>query len=252
MSEPLRRFAHKTFLVTGGTSGIGLATARRLHEEGANIVITGHDAAHLAAARESLPGALAIENDAAKPDSASALAKTITAQAGPLDGAFLNAGFGEFAALDEIDAETIDRHVALNFRGPLLQAKALAPLLKDGAALLLISSATVGSPRADALVYSAVKAAVRQAARSLASQLAPRGIRVNVITPGATETNFHTAGGMSEDAQAEYKKKTASVVPLKRLGRAEDVAAAACFLLSADAAYITGTELRVDGGLSMA
>jgi NAD(P)-dependent dehydrogenase (short-subunit alcohol dehydrogenase family) len=137
-------------------------------------------------------------------------------------------------------------------RGPLLQAKALAPLLRDGGAVLLIGSGTVGGQRADALVYSASKAAIRQAVRSLATEFAPRQIRVNIISPGATETNFHSRGGMSAEAQKAYKERTASIIPLKRLGQPEDVAAAACFLLSGDAGYITGSELRVDGGLTMA
>lgn len=246
------RFSDKTVLVTGGSSGIGLATARRLAEEGARLAVTGHSPAHLDAARAALPGALVIDNDAADPAAADALARTVQSEMGQIDAAFLNAGFGAFATLDEIGAEDIDRHVAIDLRAPLLQAKALAPILKDGGTLLLIGSATVGSPRADALVYSAVKAGIRQAARSLATELAPRGIRVNVVAPGATETNFHSRGGMSEEEQKRYKEKTAAAVPLKRLGRPEDVAAVACFLLSDDAAYVTGAELRVDGGLSMA
>ncbi|CCW18334.1 3-oxoacyl-[acyl-carrier protein] reductase [Sphingobium indicum BiD32] len=246
------RFLGKVILVTGGTSGIGLATACRLASEGARLIVTGHSSDHLATARRALPDALVIDNDVADPAAADELAEVIRKQVGILDAAFLNAGFGAFATLAEIGADDIDRHVAIDLRAPLLQAKALEPLLRDGGAVLLIGSATVGSPRADALVYSAVKAGIRQAARSLATEFAPRGIRVNVIAPGATETNFHSRGGMSAEEQKLYKEKTAAAVPLKRLGRAEDVAAVACFLLSDDAGYVTGAELRVDGGLSMA
>ena len=170
---------------------------------------------------------------------------------GGLDGAFLNAGFGVFASLADIDADGIDRHFAVNVRGPLLQAKALDPCLKDGGALLLIGSGLVGSPRADALVYAATKAAIRQAARSLATTLAPRRIRVNVVTPGATESRFHERGGMSDEEIATYRDKVAKAVPLGRIGQPDDVAAVACFLLSADAAYVTGSEYRVDGGMTM-
>lgn len=247
------RFANRAFLVTGGTSGIGLATAKRLIAEGGRVILTGHSADHIAATREELPTAEVIDNDASDPAAAEVLAEA-AARFAPdgLDGAFLNAGFGRFAKLDAIDAEEVDSHFALNLRGPLLQAKALAPRIKDGGALLLIGSATVGGGRADALVYSASKAAVRQAARSLASELAPRRIRVNVIAPGATETDFHARGGMSDEAIESYRARVAQMVPLGRLGRPEDAAAVACFLLSDDAAYVTGSEYRVDGGLSMA
>lgn len=249
----MTRFADRAFLVTGGTSGIGLATARRLIDEGGRVLVTGRSADHIAATRVALPAAEVIDNDASDPAAADALAEA-AARFAPdgLDGAFLNAGFGRFAALEAIDAAEIDSHFALNLRGPLLQAKALAPRIKDGGALLLIGSATVGGARADALVYSASKAAVRQAARSLATAFAPRGIRVNVIAPGATETDFHARGGMSDDAIASYRARVARMVPLGRLGRPEDAAAVACFLLSDDAAYVTGSEIRVDGGLSMA
>lgn len=247
------RFTGQHILVTGGTSGIGLATATRLAEEGARLLLTGHSDDHIAEARALLPTATIIANDAADPDAATALAAAVRAFApGGLDGAFLNAGYGSFAPLSEIDAAIIDDHFALNVRGPLLQAKALDPCMKDGGALLLIGSGLVGSPRADALVYAATKAAIRQAARSLATTFAPRRIRVNVVTPGATESRFHERGGMAADAVAAYREKVATMVPLGRIGRPDDVAAVACFLLSSDAAYVTGAEYRVDGGMTMA
>lgn len=248
----MKRFDGKTVLVTGCTSGIGLATARLLAAGGARLVLTGRGEAHLEEARAALPQAEMFINDAAEPAAATALAREISARVGRIDGAFLNAGLGVFAPLDRIGAEDIDRHVAINLRAPLLQAQALDELVTDGGAFLLVSSATVGVTRADTLVYSATKAAVRQAARSLATQFAPRGIRVNVITPGLTNTNFHVSGGIGVEAQAAYKDKVCQIVPLGRLGEPDDVAKAACFLLSNDASYITGAELRVDGGLTMA
>nr|WP_284055080.1 SDR family oxidoreductase [Stakelama marina] len=232
---------------------MGLATAKRLSDEGAHILITGHSEDHLAEARQALPNATVIANDAADPDAAEALAEAVREFAPDgLDGAFLNAGFGRFAALDETDADDMDKHYAVDLRAPLLQAKLLADCLKDGGALLLISSGTVGGGRPDALVYSAMKAGIRQAVRSLASAFAPRGIRVNAVAPGATETRFHARGGMSDDEIREYHKKVAKMVPLGRFGKPEEAAAVACFLLSDDASYVTGSEYRVDGGISMA
>lgn len=248
----MHRFAGKSALVTGGTSGIGLATAVRLHAEGAKLWITGRSGKHIDEAKAVLEDAVIIANDGADPASAQDLAALVREGPGGIDLVFLNAGLGEFAPLDAIDADAIDKHVAINLRAPLLQAQALAPLIREGGAILLVSSATVGSPRADTLVYSATKAAIRQAARSLATQFAPRNIRVNVVTPGLTNTNFHASGGMSDDEEKDYKKKVEASIPLGRLGEPEDVAAVACFLLSDDARYVTGIEVRVDGGLTMA
>ncbi|WP_294239124.1 SDR family oxidoreductase [uncultured Sphingomonas sp.] len=247
------RFSNRASLVTGGTSGIGLATARRLIAEGGRVLATGRSPEHIEEARAALPEATIIAHDAADPAATEALVSAVRDFAPEgLDGAFLNAGIGRFKTLEAIDAEEFDTHFDLNVRAPLLQAQALGPSIKDGGAILLIGSGTVGGGRADALVYAASKSAVRQAARSLASQFAPRGIRVNVVAPGATETRFHTRGGMSDPDLAQYKAKVAKAVPLGRLGQPEDVAGVACFLLSDDAAYVTGSEYRVDGGLTMA
>lgn len=247
------RFSNRAFLVTGGTSGIGLATARRLIAEGGRVLATGRSPEHIEEAKAALPEATIIAHDAADAAATDTLVRAVRdfAQDG-LDGAFLNAGIGRFKTLDAIDADEFDQHFDLNVRAPMLQAQALAPLMKDGGALLLIGSGTVGGGRADTLVYAASKSAIRQAARSLASQFAPRGIRVNVVAPGATETRFHTRGGMSDADLADYKAKLSHIIPLGRLGSPEDVAGVACFLLSDDAAYVTGSEYRVDGGLTMA
>ncbi|GAA4762298.1 SDR family oxidoreductase [Stakelama sediminis] len=249
----MARFTNTSILITGGTSGIGLATAKRLSEEGARLLLTGGSPDHIEATKKALPSATVIQNDASLVHTVEALAQAVQDFAPDgLDGVFLNAGYGAFKTLEEIDAPDIDRHFDLNIRGPLLQAKALAKAIKDGGAIVLVGSGTVGGGRTDMLVYSASKAAVRQAARSLATEFAPRGIRVNVVTPGATETHFHARGGMNREDIDAYREKVANAVPLGRLGKPEDVAAVTSFLLSEDAAYVTGSEYRVDGGLTMA
>ncbi|MGA0530867.1 SDR family oxidoreductase [Hansschlegelia sp. KR7-227] len=248
----MTRFQGKIILITGGTSGIGFATAQRLTEEGARVVLTGQNPGRINEARKALPDAVVIANDAADPQAAEALAVEIRGTVGELDGAFLNAGAGAFNTLQDVSAEDIDRQFALNVRGPILQAKALSPVMRDGGSFLLVGSGTVGSPRADVLVYASTKAAIRQIARSLASEFAPRKIRVNVVTPGLTETGFHDRAGMTADAKAAYKAAVAQAVPLKRLGHTADVAAVACFLLSDEAAYVTGADYAVNGGVNMA
>lgn len=248
----MQRFANQNILVTGGTSGIGLATATRLIDEGARVLVTGHNEDRIAQTRDALPQAEVLANDVSDPASVEALSTAARSFAPDgLDAAFLNAGYGSFRSLEEVDLDHLDCHYAIDLRAPILQARALGALIKDGGKLLLIGSATVGGKRANTLVYSAMKAGIRQATRALASEFAPRRICVNIVTPGATHTRFHSRGGMGEEDQKAYKARVADMIPLGRLGEAEDVAGAACFLLSTDADYITGAELRVDGGMTM-
>lgn len=248
----MQRFEDKRILITGGTSGIGKATAQRLAEEGAQLLLTGHSEEHIASARDDVPGARVIANDASDPAAVDELVAAVRDFApGGLDGVYLNAGYGSFRDFDAIDREHIDRHYELDLRGPILQARALAETIGDGGKLLLTGSSTVGGAREDTMVYTAMKAAIRQAARSLATVFAERQICVNVVTPGLTDTHFHTRGGMDDADQKTYRDSMADKVPLGRIGRPEDIAGVACFLLSDDADYVSGAELRVDGGLTM-
>ena len=246
----MKRFEGKTALVTGGTSGIGLATAKRLQDEGAKVIVTGSRDKSLEQAKRTLgSGAVVIRNDAGKPASADELAREVTKVAPKLDAVFFNAGFGRFQPLESVDAEEFDAHYAVNVRGPLLQAKALSPLLNEGSAIVLNTSVVRLKGFPNMAVYASTKGAVRTLTRVLARELAPRNIRVNAVSPGPIETGFLERTGMNEQAISEFGKNVAASVPLKRMGKPEEVAAVAAFLLSNDASYVTGAEYSVDGGL---
>ena len=245
----MARFQDKRVLITGGTSGMGLAGARRIVREGGSVIVTGMTPARLDAARSALgEKGEVLANDAADPAAASVLAQAAET-AGGLDGLWLNAAFAALGAPEDIDAPAFDRMMAANVRGPALQIAALSPHLKAGASVVVTASSSVYEGAAATGLYAATKGALVAMARSWASALAARRIRVNVVVPGPIDTNFRHF--LPEDAKHGFEDFVIRQVPLGRAGTADEAAAVALFLLSDDASYVTGSQYAVDGGLIM-
>lgn len=242
----------KTALVTGGGTGIGLASAKRMAAEGAHVFITGRRKAELDAAVEAIgaTAATAVEGDISNLDDLDRLYEAIHARGKGLDVLFANASIAEFVPLEDITEEHFDIHFGVNVRGTLFTVQKALPVLNDGASVILNGSTNADSGAPAFGVYAASKAATRSFARTWANELKGRGIRVNAIAPGPTETPG--LSGLQADAEqaAEFKQYLASQVPLGRLARPEEIAAAVLFLASGQSSFITGSSLYVDGGLN--
>ena len=248
----MQRFDGKRVLITGGTSGIGLAGARMIAAEGGRVALTGTNARRLAEAREVLPaGSLVIENDAGDPAAAVALADAVKSDFGGLEALWLNAGFGAFADIGSVTAEMFDQLNEVNVRGPVLQMAQLESLLSDGASVVLTASTApyLKSPRG--ATYAATKAALRALTRAWAGGLAARNIRVNTLGPGPIETAFFDEIAPDEETLARIKDMLANEIPLRRFGTPEEAAQVALFLLSDQSSFVTGAEYMVDGGMTM-
>jgi NAD(P)-dependent dehydrogenase (short-subunit alcohol dehydrogenase family) len=241
----------KIALITGGTSGIGLATAKKFVNEGAYVFATGRRDPELAAAVKKIArNVTGIKGDVSNVDDLDRVFAQIRQEKGKLDIVFANAGVATYARLGSITEELYDSIFGVNVKGLLFTVQKALPLMPDGAAIILNASIVASKGLAANSVYSATKAAVRSFARTWTTDLKDRRIRVNAISPGSTDTPGLSQLLASSAVGEERKKMIANAVPLGRFGTADEVANAVTFLASGDASYIAGTELFVDGGFA--
>lgn len=241
----------KAFLITGGTTGIGLATAQLLSAEGAKVIVTGRNPETLASAKKILSGVTVHPSDSGDLAAAQALGDEIKTFADHLDGAFLNAAIGILGPFDAATPNNYDDMFNVNVRGLYFQLQSLLPLLGNPSSVVFTSSIAGSTAFAGTSIYSATKAAVISLGKTLAVELAPRGVRVNVLSPGPIDTPMIKKGGLPADQLKGFEEVVVAKSLLKRLGRPDEVARAARFLLSEDSSNITGTELIIDGGVRL-
>lgn len=246
------RLVGKTALITGGSSGIGFATAKLFIAEGARVVVVGRGQAKLGAAVAELgPNATGISADVASVADLDRVVAEVGKTTRQIDILFANAGVGSFVALEKVTEEYFDHCFDANVKGTFFTVQKTLPLMSAGGSIILTGSMMSIKGVEAFSVYSATKAAIRSFARSMSVDLKGRGIRVNVISPGKIVTERYTSElGFSEQQIADFKAQNAALTPLGRTGEPEEIASAVLFLASAESSFVTGIELFVDGGLA--
>ena len=239
---------NKIALITGGTSGIGAATAKRFKAEGATVIVTGSSTTSVEAARKELPGVEVIVSDAGDAAAAKKLVDHVKQKYGHIDILFVNAGIAKMGPSGQVEEDQFDQLFNVNVKGPFFLLKHSVPIMVDGGSIILTSAIASTMGMQGVTVYSATKAALSSFGRTFATELAPRHIRVNTITPGAIDTPMPAKVGISAEKLAGMAKR----VPLGRVGDVEEIAAAALYFASDESKFTTGTELRIDGGMTLA
>jgi NAD(P)-dependent dehydrogenase (short-subunit alcohol dehydrogenase family) len=246
----MKRLEGKVAVVTGGNSGIGLATAKRLQAEGAKVAIAGRSKKTLDEAVRTIGnGVIAVQADVSKLPDVDKLYAEVSRKLGKIDVLFVNAGIVNFAPFAETSESAYDEQFDINIKGAYFTIQKALPLLNDGASIILNTSVADQKGTAGTSAYSATKAALRSLARTVAAELAGRGIRVNTVAPGPIATPIFGRAGVSKEVVDQFAKELVATVPMKRFGQPEEVASAVAFLASRDASYITGVEINVDGGM---
>ncbi len=246
----MERYDGKRVVITGGTSGMGLATAKLLLDQGARVLVTGSTKKTLDSAREELGrNAIVMSSNATVLADIDALAARAKSEFGAVDFLFINAGYGKFAPFEGTSEAVYDEMFNLNIKGPYFAAQKFAPLMPSGSAIVLTTSIANEKGMPGVSAYAAAKAALRSLARSLAAELMPRGIRVNAISPGPIDTPVILKTGLPKEQMDQMYKKMEEAIPMKRHGRPEEIAKAAVFL-AFDATFTNGHELPVDGGMT--
>jgi NAD(P)-dependent dehydrogenase (short-subunit alcohol dehydrogenase family) len=247
----MKRFEGKTALITGGTTGIGLATAKLFINEGARVIVTGRNPETMKAAQAELgENAIVVRSDATSFSDMDALAAKVKDTFGKLDVLFVNAGYGQWVPFEQVTEAVYDEMLNLNAKGPYFIVQKLVPHMPEGSSVVFTTSLANVKAVPALSAYGAAKAALRSMTRSLAGELAPRGIRVNAVNPGPIgETDILQKVGMPKEAKDQVYIQMAESVPMKRLGQPEEIAKAVAYL-AIDATFTTGAEIPVDGGWS--
>ena len=238
----------KIALISGGTTGIGAASARLFQAEGATVIVTGSNPDTLEAARSALPGIEVVASDAGDVAAIRALVDAVASRHGRIDVLFVNAGIFRLAPASAVDEAAFDLQFNVNVRGAFFLLKHALPVLSDGGSVILSSSIAGVVGNSGMSVYAATKAALRSFGRTFASELAPRRIRINTISPGPIETPILSKASLSAEQLSGMQEQMLAAVPLRRVGQPDEVAKAALFLASDDSSFTTGAELFVDGG----
>lgn len=247
----MARLQGKTVLITGGTTGIGFATARLFLAEGARVALTGQDARRVAEAGEALGhGVIAIRADAASARDMADVATRLKSEFGGLDVVFVNAGIAKPVPFADVTEAHIDEHLGVNLKGVIYTVQKMLPILRRPASIILNSSTVAEQGFPGMAVYAATKAAVRSLARTLSAELVGQGVRVNALSPGPIETPIYGKMGLSDEAMQQMSGFVLGKVPAGRFGAADEIARVALFLASDDSSYILGENLLVDGGMA--